>query len=435
MEHAELKKLICKAVNVGEDINPHTAEQLDIIDAELLKLGTLSHDSIDWKAGRIASENLLATHKNIKALTLIWNDLLRQATAENVLLVIETINFVIEHQLDIIHPFEKKFNRLKSARLKEIILAAMGKTAAVDFSDNQISELNQLLDVLRKIAPSYGIDADKIEVFELGERTQVSSEGGANGVSSVLDAKGRADLRRDIRLLASKITNHDPDAGVAYFLRSYGAWMELTSLPESDATGITSMNAMPGSIVSEFNKELELPSSSGLQRLEDRLSNSPDWFEGHFMASQIADKLGLNSVSKLIRQRVQYRLRQLPEIQNLRYANGDPIVPDNIKEWVNTQPIEKSFKKDKSQYRDKNDVEEVVSVQDLLEQFESLYKSNITIKDKSIKSIQIAKKLRDLKLTHLSKKVLAEVNDLFSNTSIQEWEPDLYKEIKLLMAE
>lgn len=432
MKHSELRKLICKTVKVGAKLNEKDVELIDIIDTELLKLGTLAHDAIDWKAGRAASQNVLATHKNIKALTFIWNDLLRQATAENLLLVVETVHFVIEKQLKLIHPFEPKFERLKSARLKEIMLATVGKLSTVDFSEDQVSILNNLLDKFKIISPSYGIEADKFQHIEKNQNVQKTSTGNSTGGSSVLDAKGRADLRRDIRLLASKITSHDPDAGVAYFLRSYGAWMELSSLPESDAAGITAMNAMPASIVTEFEKELMSPSLAGLQRLEDRLSNSPDWFDGHFMAAKIAVKLGLVCVSDLIRQRVQYRIVQLPEIQNLRYANGTPFVSHSITDWVSASP--QDLHVDNKDPKNNDDGTEMSDdVQTLLEQYEFLHQGNLSIKDKSIQSIKIARNLKELNFFNLSKQVLTEVNSVFSDQTIQEWEPEIYAELKFLM--
>lgn len=356
-----LKQIPVSKQGFGE-ITDEIIEALEALDEELMKRGTLAVDSIDWPELHKKAESLLPQVCHLQA----YRALIIAVTAPEISGCIQESGLITafataQHLTDKawpeMHPQGARLKRKRDAWMNDIVQAL---ASAVDDASEQnvmscagVKAAEKLVKSLRKAEiDSRNLEralknqpADLPEVTASPQpaaarprETARPAAAAAQTVQQRLDAKGRADLRRDIQALADRISHHEPDAGIAWLMRGYASWLEYTQAPEAqDAEGVTDQPAMPAFVAEEHRKNATTPDLATLKKLEDRLFMSPDWFEGQQLAAEMAQRLDMPGSSAAIRQRVQDRLAQLPELKDLRHQNGTEIVPEEVQSWAADQ--------------------------------------------------------------------------------------------------
>ncbi len=318
---------------------------IDSIESNLMLIGTLTEDAIDWKKVVEDSAALLKTCTHIRAFqgsifslkSNVSNVSLRQGLALAATLF---DNFWPD-----LHPTGKKFQRIKNKVATDIVGQLAQLIAAVKLAERKIDDAaadaaRVLLDILTEKADAIDFKAYADAVGDLGNAApDPTPQPDTTGpIARELDAKGRAELRRDIKSIADRISAHDPTADVAFSLRSYAAWLEFKGKIPSEA-GKIAQQPMPANIEDEFKAGLSQPSDGMLRKLEDRLFTSPDWFEGQKLAFDYALGLGHAQVAHAVHTRAARRVQSNPELGQLAYANGRAILSDQIKDWLAKLPM------------------------------------------------------------------------------------------------
>ena len=325
---------------------------LDQLDTELMKRGTLGADSIDWPRITRLARAVLQDCLHLQALrALILAQC--QSTAEPDLTdALATVARALSPEVwPLWHPQGARAGRKRQQwggdllaalgqGLKQLDLATRGLPPALLAQASGLSPQVEAVGLdaaawraaLAELRPRDGKDRPARPTGPDGANTTSDGSGGA--APRELDAKGRAELRRDLRALADRVTRHEPGAELGYLMRRYAAWLEFRQMPPVDAEGRVEQQPMPANIVDEARAAAERPGPVALARLEDRLSNSPDWFEGHRLAARIALGLGHAAVAAAIRDQVARRLADLPGLAGLRYANGAPYLDPSLRAWV-----------------------------------------------------------------------------------------------------
>lgn len=341
-------------------LNASAEEALEQIEGEFSKRGTLHTQEVNADILQDAAIALLsqAAHLNgYRALATAFS-LGDEVTALD--LLSRLTRHMLSQPWSDLHPQGSKAQRLRQSWAQEIIQILANIAQKTDVSDAQRGDLTQL----SELGADVGLKTDAItSALDKNPMSETTSADGplqspvsatdqpASPVADharALDARGRAKLREDMRALARRVTEHDPDAPVAYLIRSAAAWMESPHCPPHDGNGTLEQPGLSKSLRQEFLSLIDTPSISAVLKLEDRLYLSPDWFEGQAALYDLLGKMGLLSARHAVKTRCVQRLEELPELVELCFPNLEPLVPRQVQLWVKkpqtgTAKIEDSF--------------------------------------------------------------------------------------------
>jgi len=323
-------------------LNDVLDEKLEIISDELIKKGTLASDAIDWVTVEQSSQDVLTQLSHMLAFRGVILALLEKQTPEDLSHAFAYGAELFEHHFPKLHPQGKKFQRKKDSWAAEIAAAL---TKAVEPSAHGVLTAEGVAQADRFCthAQAHGLEVSGLTralsdepVAEIPPAAKAAAIPSSGPISSdaPLDAKGRAQLRRDIQSLAHQIFTHMPQAAISYEMRGFAGWMEFQFLPEADQDGKTQSQKMPAAVLDDHERALSTPSKAELHRLEERLISNPDWFEGHHLAHVAAQALGYPDAAEAIRRRVSDRLEMWPDLRRLKYSNDQSFVSDQINEWA-----------------------------------------------------------------------------------------------------
>jgi len=451
----EFLKQIPDAKQGFGEITDEITEVLEALDEELMKRGTLAVDSIDWPELRKKAENLLPQICHLQA----YRALIIAVTApepsgiiqENALIkAFATAQHLADKAWPEMHPQGPRLKRKRDAWMNDIV-QALG--SAVDDASEQnamsragVKAAEKLVKSLKKaeIDSSTLERALKNQPEDLPEapaspqpaaarprETARPAATAAQPVQQRLDAKGRADLRRDIQALADRISHHEPDAGIAWLMRGYASWLEYAEAPQAkDGDGVTDQPAMPAFVAEEHRKNATTPDLAALKKLEDRLFMRPDRLEGQQLAAGLAQKLDMPGSAAAIRQRVQDRLAQLPAPNDLHHPPGTQIVPQALHTpapalpsppvVVQSEAAETDFEADTG---------------DPLTQAEIAIAAARSPREAALAQLSFARVLIASGHTHHAHLIAETLIRRLSEPALQEWDSQFLEEVKDLAAE
>lgn len=428
----------------GEDqefgvLNDALADRLELISEELFKKGTLRGDDINWDVIETESSGVLQQASHMLAFRGMILALIESGTGEGLAGAFAAGSALFSVHYPKLHPQGKKFQRKKQSWALEIIgaLTKAVKDGQAEFDANALKTAG--LSFCDAAAPH---DLDVTVLRQSVEDAVANPKSRTSGKSShtsqshgeaqadeprKLDAKERAQLRREVQTLAHRIFTNTPDAGISYQMRGYAAWMEFQFLPEADATGKTELQTMPSAVLGEYQRAASNPSQRDLQHLEEKLLSNPDWFEGHLLASKIALQLGLPNAAEAIRQRVAGRLQAWPELRELKYENETPFVSDKIAAWIGeqaeatkTEPLEGTFEQQ----------EQGGEIKDLLSSIDAEIAAAKSLRDKALAKLRLLRAYKGLGHLAQAKMMAEELRDLIHDTSAKDWDEHMLKLIE-----
>ena len=325
---------------LDEDIH----DKLDVLETIIMKRGTLANDEIDWAKTHTLCTQVLEKVSHMLAFRCLIISLCETQQEKNVIDAFVIAECLYTQHFPNMHPIGNSNKRRRVAWSNEL-LSLLQATLEKTFKTQGLSgPIQKAVEKFTTSCETSGIDAHGIskllseaeinsaaEVEKLQLRTDQTSFGAEK---KELDAAGRAQLRRELKSMADRITGHDPDAAPPYLMRGYAGWLEFSELPSTNDAGRVEQQSMPSFIVDEHLSALEAPSIKTFIRLEDRLYLSPDWFGGQLIAFEMAQRLELFTAAEAIRQRTKGRLDLLPGLKTLSYADGATYVPKDIERWL-----------------------------------------------------------------------------------------------------
>lgn len=403
---------------------------METIDTELMKRGTLSAESIDWQCVRSNAEKVLLQCPELSAVRAYILAEERGATTESFNNITGLLQRLFDHYwaeaLPISPRRRKAWGSEMVALLERLTLGTVEQFGPLD------SEQTENLVTLLKSFYSEGFDTAAVQSAlssapkpdDAQDTEEVENK---DIVQTKLDAASRAKLRRDIRALSDRIVAYDPEAPISFSLRAYAAWLEHQNPPPSDANGKIAQHPMPSGIVQQMYEHLKTPNQTGLLKIENRLYDSPDWFEGHKIAFEMAQELGYSAVSEIIRNRVAERLKSLPDLLSLSYANDTPLISDEIRMWVAD---------DYCSMQEPQDVEtQPTTLEESLFEIEQSSHRLGGSRAKALARLKLARVLLSNGFSGQARLLLDELSKLLAAPLPEDWEQDLRRDISLLITE
>ncbi len=434
---AQTQKLI-KGMKTSKNdfgkISDEVLEHLDIIAGELMKRGTLTADTFDLIRVEDSCNAVLKECTHLMAIRGSVIVLTMSNQSEALVSAFQLTTALFKTHWPDLHPQGTKQARRRKAWATDIIAALDAGVTQVIHQNGSLpppcqKEGLRCVEACKKAEQDTALLAKSLRDGVAANKTKILNQSTlpASSQSDQLDAKGRADLRRDIRSITDRIERNDPTAGIAYTLRSYAAWLDFQSIPDANKAGVTKQQEMPEFVVEEHRKNLKTPSASTLAKLEDRLYMTPDWLEGHKIAHDMARAMGRSTIAKAIVQRVKDRLATHPELEHLKYQTKRPILSEEIQSWilgaavvpiVATKPAEQ-------------DNQPQQSVDELLPQLQALnaeLSKAISPRSCALIKFQMARVVGESGLKEQSKMMVGELVDQMADEVLQKWDAELYAE-------
>jgi len=423
-------------------IDDDLSEQLDIIDNELMKRGTLGMESIDWKVVLMAADAVLRRCAHLKAFHAAITAMSQKPAGRDVPAILDLGEYLFVQAWPGLHPQGKRGERLRTAWGQEII-QSMGNAlcyvwraerAIPDRTEDRVGKLitclrehkidpGPLEDALKQMKQATTPPSEK----ETGSSSRSDSSGTGGSARRDLDARERAVLRQDIRALAYRISQFDADADVAYLMRGYAAWLEHKSIPEN-VDGVVPQMSMPAFIIEEHQNAAKNPDDGALLKLEDRLFLSPDWFEGQKIAADMAGRLGHEDVAHAIRSRCARRLARLPELKTLSYANERTYVPREIAAWA--EKLHESKVADEEDVIDKSSDDVADGLESRVRMTNAALAESQSGRETALAKLDLARAFRESNLDAHAALLLDEILREFQLADLADWDRALLNEVE-----
>lgn len=433
---AQMQKLIQElktSQNGFGKISEETVEHLEVIEDELMKRGTLAADSLDLGRLEESCTAVLTECTHLLAIRGLVIVLTMSEKSEGLVPAFHLTTALFKAYWPDLHPQGAKQARRRKAWATDIVAALdIGVKKIVQRSGNLpdicVKEGLICVEVCKTAEIDVALLAKSLqgEVKTNEERSKATASSTPSQPDE-LDAKGRADLRRDIRSLTDRIERHDPNAGIAYRLRGYAAWLDFQSTPKANNAGVTKQQEMPDFVVEEHARNLKTPTAGALSKLEDRLYMTPDWFEGHKLAHDMAQAMDRPTIAKAIMARVNDRLTARPELEQLKYETKRPIVSEKIRNWAlaTTQPSPVITKPPQSEEPEPVSDELLPQLQTLNEELSKA----VSPRSYAITKLKMARVVGASGLAEQSRMMVSELVEQMADDVLKKWDAEFYAEI------
>lgn len=433
------------------------------LDEEIMKVGSLQHDEVDWSI--IASNSityLKAQCKDYKVLGYLVRYVLQ---TKDIVMVMDFLEIFIQFNKDYLPkgyptPDNKTIKGEKIKALKLIIshFKSFVKSETLDMAGVEETDklLLQFITLHKQLAKNKGLSDSTQDIIKSLEnkktkQTEMQKESLSSVVSPQTSSKTQAPQNtpapnelsfntvREIKLSYLKIADYHnqqvPEDTLGYRLRRYAMWHSIVTLPPQNQEGITQMTAIPDDRLSDYRDGVaNTPSLALLKNIEKTLENSPFWIEGNYLASNCAKQLGYENVSQAIQQATTDFVNRFDTFSKVKFSNGYAFIPDEISQWLTNekkitpaQPSTRLSNEVLSQCYQENGLGAV------LKQIDEHYQSVSDIREKFNLRLEKAHYLIEADVGDIAKIELKELRDLARQFSIIEWEASFFQQIDAIL--
>ncbi|MCL9781352.1 type VI secretion system protein TssA [Vibrio sp. S4M6] len=372
----QLRKPISENAPAGERITDDP--ELDFIETQMMKVGSLSHAEVLWQEVEEKTVSLLSEQtKDIKLLTVLLQCLQYQAMPERFSLSLAVFVDFLELYWEVAYPIPG--NRGLNHRKKFFSQICQRTSKAAEKLDGSLfnAELKEQVETeltnLSHVATKYQLDQDLVDDIgakthrqlaqireeekrqELGEEFEPKSdqeptrESVTDAVHSKprvastppptkLDIDGSND--RSIRTSLLKMADYLSEMGgegtaLSIRLRRFAVWFSISSLPEANNNNETQLMSVSTDRISEYEEQLQRGADLTLwKRVEQSLTVSPFWLDGHHLSYRIAKQLNQHDWANNIRDELSRFVARLPELTQYTFKGGVPFTSASTLKWL-----------------------------------------------------------------------------------------------------
>ncbi|MBJ8794729.1 type VI secretion system protein TssA [Citrobacter freundii] len=351
-----------KLTSVLKDDNP----DWEYIDGDMLKLGSLAHSQLDIPEIQRRGLTLLASKsKDFRLLTHLLRTLQH---AGDPLLALRLLALYVEHYWTVAAPgmahkkrfaaqvikrFEagiSGFAENAAATQRDLLLGELAKLALL-WQDNNATELAQATDDVAALYMRAFRDSEPAETPVAAQSAVASVPlstvpvASAPAPSSVapapvmnIDSHDDKAWRDTLLKVAAILCERQPDVPLGYRLRRHALWLAITSAPQAESNGRTTLAAFPADMMDDFHARLNNADMTLWQQIEKSALLAPYWFDGHYLSAQVAQRLGYTAVAEAIREEAIGFLTRLPQLSTLLFNDHTPFISSQTKQWMTASP-------------------------------------------------------------------------------------------------
>ena len=429
-------------------------ETFQAIDQEMVKLGGLRENTIDWPYIDEASRQYLATQcKHLRILghlQVVW---LRTREWEHWVDAVKLLAGMLEHYWDSAHPVPGPtgyLNKRKQVlRLLEGLGQALPSLQRSSFAEAHQAEAEQALARLLGCVETTRIEPAAIEALQqqLGKYREravpsqascpVASGAGLSPAffASTAPVGNEREQRRALLNMAEQINQQDPYDPVGYQLRRFGLWTHVRNAPSISRERRTELSAVPRDIVDSYQDALAANNVEPalLMRIERSVAASPYWLRGSFLAASVASRLAMDEVAGAIRQACERFACRLPGLTGLCFSDGTPFADAQTQAWISGADQHEPAHSPVQEFAGLRD--ELIAqlnsegVEVVLLRLQELHAEQDAPRQRSYATVIAADLLASRGLSWLADDLYVGVARLMRDTSAQGWEPQLYLKV------
>ncbi len=425
------------------------------LDGEMVKLGSLGHESLNVSQVQQKALTLLSTKsKDVRIVAHLLKTLQHSGKAAELLLGLALLSDYVEAFWKDAPPKQS----IKKVRLGQQILKRFENMATKfnqsasrlekDEAKIQLERLKQywedpkLLEEVETLLNRYTFsETTEVESATVATTTEKNLQPTVNThvVSNApvvsnskpmvmepieIDHSNEKAWRNTLLKVADYLIEKDLSEAVGYQLRRYAIWSNITSAPLSE-NNKTQLAAISADRVAEYKAGLENADVHLWKEVEYSLTLAPFWFEGHYLSAEIAHRLGYTKVSTAIRESLDHFLERLPILKELTFSDNSPFLSQSCQQWLQQSKAAEN---------------KLHSVNDLNQHIESYYETEglektlqlineqtySDMRDKVYAQLQSIKLLNKSGLHSLAKQHYATLQGALETVSVKDWEPSLF---------
>lgn len=239
-----------------------------------------------------------------------------------------------------------------------------------------------------------------------------------------IDHSNEKAWRNTLLKVADYLIDKDLAEVVGYQLRRYAIWNNITSAPLSE-NNKTQLAATSADRVSEYKTGLENADVHLWKEVEYSLTLAPFWFEGHYLSAEIAKRLGYIKVSNAIRECLEHFLERLPSLKELTFSDNSPFLSQNCQQWLLQGKVAEN--KSHSVSKLSQNIESYYETEGLEKALQLINEQSYSdMRDKVYAQLQSIKLLNKSGLHSLAKQHYATLQGALETVSVKDWEPSLF---------
>lgn len=347
---------------VSSAVNDNDADW-EYIDSEMIKFGSLSHGQLDIKEIQRRCLHLFETQtKDFRILVHLLRTLQHAGEPKELVLAAQILtdfnrqywqscyptNMKLKSRLanQVLKRFEtasESFCHAANSAMRDDILGSFAFLA--QFWHEQSPALAEQIDDLSRdynrienndapiIVASPVEKEEKVQTPPVSESIETPTKNSLTPTINV-NHQDERQWKQTLLQVADVICQQAPESSVGYRIRRYAIWHAITVLPQANAQGKTPLAPVSIDRVMDYKAQLTQASITLLNNIEQSLSLSPYWLEGHMLAAQVAAKLGYGEVESGIIEELRIFLARLPELVNLHFSDMAPFFPESVQQWL-----------------------------------------------------------------------------------------------------
>lgn len=451
--------------------------ELGFLENEIMKLGSLAHTDINWS--KVESESLKilsARSKDLKVLGFLLIALQRGGDGERFALSFYLLNCVLETWWDEGWPYPGgKGKRARKMMFTQMLQRAAKGVAGISFDASVCDGRSFCLEVLTKLqgqAQQRELPEDALTDLRhsveklpqaqdagkgLGKGLKASSfsSSAAAGDSATagatpstmsacpslgaltLDPGNERATRQSLLKVADMLTETEPERPLGYQIRRYAIWQSITSVPRTRDGKRSDLAAVSADRVAEYREALEKSPGQALwQRIEQSLSVSPFWLEGHRLSASVASALGCDNCADAIRIAVDEFVERLPQLMELTFNDGTPFLSPEVQEWLWSASTPGQSGGGASPWQQAYEAARELAAQKGLAPAMQLLEAGLAEarepREQFYWRLASARLMKDTGLVSLAGRQIQDLQQQIGGLAIEDWEPALLKQLERL---
>lgn len=360
MEITEYRQCIAKPISsshpVGERLVDHPL--FDFIEDQMMKVGSLSHASVQWDEVEHSTLKLLGEQtKDIKLLVYLLQCLHNQMTPPRFITSFVVMSEFLNQYWTESYPAPGARGNLPRrkffSQMVQRFAAAVDKLDFHRFDEADRQALESAVGEWQQAIEKQGLSSDLVESVVIriqaelkraeqqhqakvqSAKNEMPSETAHSAAASmVVDNSSDKAAKQTLLKVADFLAEQEFGIALSIRLRRFAVWGSITSLPDHKPDGETLLRGMQADRVKDYQDQLRHPDLALWRKVEQSLTMAPYWFEGQWMSYTIAQQLGKSDWCQAIAEETQNFLRRLPSLLELKFKGGEPFVSDSAKEWL-----------------------------------------------------------------------------------------------------
>ncbi|WP_306331898.1 type VI secretion system protein TssA [Vibrio injensis] len=363
MELTDYRRCVTQPIQEANPVGERLIDDplFDFVEDQMMKVGSLSHASVQWDEVEHSSLKLLSERsKDLKLLIYLLQCLHYRVSPARFIVSLQILNDFMSLYWEECFPAPGKRGALPRRKFFSQIVQRLSLVIdKLDFSQFDMQERDDLTVALESWKASVtrlGLMSDSIDSLmsqihsklqRTIEREQVTKtvqptqdiEQKSVTTPSVISIDSSSDkaTKQTLLKVAEFLSEQEFGSALAIRIRRYAVWSSITSLPEHDVHGETLLRAMAQERVKEYHDQMRSPDLALWRKVEQSLTMAPYWFEGQMMSYQIAHSLGKKEWCEAILTETQQFIARLPTLIDLKFKGGEPFVNHSVKEWLLSQ--------------------------------------------------------------------------------------------------